>query len=126
VQGGVRTPMLRMSTSTAPFTTPGTILRGMMTRGFGQGTPGSSSVCSQINEVAPGWPWTLRNKQRLGRMDGEFFQMGIDAVGSMWLMRTNQASSASTRLSLPRPFSSEGWQSAMSSVTGRRSHPRGR
>ena len=44
VQGGVRTPKLRTSTSTGRSTTSGTIRRGRITRGFGQGRPGSSSA----------------------------------------------------------------------------------
>ncbi len=42
VRAGVRMPKLRTSTDTGSLTTFGTNRRGMITRGFGHGLPGSS------------------------------------------------------------------------------------
>ncbi len=61
VQGGVRTPKLRMSTETGPWTTPGTALRGTTTRGLGHRWPGWSSMCSQISAVLLGAASMFKN-----------------------------------------------------------------
>ena len=66
VHNGARTPKLRTSTSTGSFTTLGTIRRGMMTRGLGQGVPSESSVCSQIRQVALGTAWMFINRSGSG------------------------------------------------------------
>lgn len=60
MQAGIRTPKVRMSTSSGVLTMFGTNARGTTTRGLGHGFPVESGVCSHGRIVAPGTPCTLK------------------------------------------------------------------
>ena len=114
----MRTPKLRTSTSTGLSTMLSTILRGTITRGLGQGLPVESMVCSHTRQVEPGTPSMLKNTSGFLLWMVMRSYMGSEPYSVMPSTRRNQPSSPSYRASLPLPVWKEGWQMAISSVTG--------
>jgi hypothetical protein len=104
VQGGVRTPKLRTSTSTDPCTTPGTILRGKIIRGLGHGFPVESIVCSQAKQVAFAVPWRFKNTSGSVGCVNIFSKYGSVPYSVILSTRKNQPSSASRITNLPLLF----------------------
>ena len=114
----MRTPKERTSTSTGSFTTLLMSRRGTMMRGFGQGWPLESGMCSQGRQVARGTACRFRNISGSLVCMAIFSYIGSQPYSFIPSTRTNQPSSPSVMQSLPLPFWMEGGHIAMSSATG--------